>query len=65
MLAADRVRRLGDGVALVMAEDPHHAAAPARLIDFDFDPLSYRTHFDSPQLVVPIYQWGPQPNASR
>ncbi|HEY7349375.1 MAG TPA: molybdopterin cofactor-binding domain-containing protein [Ktedonobacterales bacterium] len=38
-LAADRVRYTGDGVAVVIAEDPYTAKDALDLIDIDYEPL--------------------------
>lgn len=46
MLASDRVRQVGDPVALVAAETPEAAAEGARRVQVDYDPL--------PVLVDPV-----------
>ncbi len=39
VLAADKVRHMGDGVAFVIAETPEQAADAAALVDVAYDPL--------------------------
>jgi len=39
VLALDKVRHIGEPVAVVLAEDPHVAAAACQLIEADYEPL--------------------------
>ncbi|ETW23322.1 xanthine dehydrogenase family protein molybdopterin-binding subunit [Mycobacterium gastri] len=59
VLAVDRVRHVGDGVAFVVAETTHQAVAAAALVDVDYEPLPYRADVDSPNLEVPIWASAP------
>ncbi|VBA38196.1 Carbon monoxide dehydrogenase large chain [Mycobacterium attenuatum] len=59
VLAVDRVRHVGDGVAFVVAETPRQAAAAAALVDVNYEPLAYRCDTDSPDMEVPIWAEAP------
>lgn len=59
VLAVDRVRHVGDGVAFVVAETANQAATAAALVDVGYEPLPYRSDADSPELEVPIWADAP------
>ncbi|MHA7650369.1 xanthine dehydrogenase family protein molybdopterin-binding subunit [Mycobacterium sp. ML4] len=59
VLAVDRVRHVGDGVAFVVAETSRQAAVAAALVDVDYEPLPYRSDVSSPRMEVAIWPDAP------
>jgi carbon-monoxide dehydrogenase large subunit len=59
ILAADRVRHVGDGVAFVVAETLEQAEAAAQLVTVDYEVLPTHIALDASEALTPIWPEAP------